>query len=90
MASPVNELIANWLFRLVFAYASVGLVFALAFVFRGVNKIDPVASESSLGFRLAILPGSAALWPLLLRRWVSGSSSPVERNPHRDRARVTE
>jgi hypothetical protein len=56
------------------------------FVLRGVDKIDPVASGSSWGFRLIILPGVVALWPLLLRRWLSGKPQPTERNAHRDAA----
>ena len=51
-------------------YAAVGLAFAVAFVIRGVQRVDPAAKGAPLGFRLLILPGSAALWPLLLRRWL--------------------
>ena len=49
-------------------YLLAGLLFAVPFVLRGVNRIDPVAHEGSWGFRLIILPGVVALWPLLLRR----------------------
>jgi len=67
-----------------YLYASVGLVFALAFVTIGVKRVDPQAVGSSVGFRLLILPGCAACWPLLLRRWTSGKTEPPEeRNPHR-------
>ena len=51
------------------AYLLCGLIFAVAFVARGVGRLDHAARESSLGFRLIILPGSAALWPLLAVRW---------------------
>lgn len=47
-------------------YFILGLLFALFFVIRGCQKMDIDAEESSLGFRLLIFPGSAALWPLLL------------------------
>ncbi len=67
-------------------YGAIGVIFAFPFVFRGVNRIDPVARESSWGFRVAILAGSAALWPLVLRRWLSGQTAPGEHNPHRDAA----
>lgn len=50
-------------------YLGVGLIFGVAFVWRGAPRIDPAARGTSLGFRLLILPGSAALWPLLARRW---------------------
>jgi hypothetical protein len=49
-------------------YAAFGAIFAIAFVLFGVDRVDPTAK--TLGFRLLILPGVAALWPLLLGRWV--------------------
>ena len=51
-------------------YAAAGILFAIAFVTIGVSRIDSVAKNSTVGFRLIILPGSALLWPLLLRRWI--------------------
>ncbi|MBI4718530.1 MAG: hypothetical protein HY763_12045 [Planctomycetes bacterium] len=50
-------------------YALLGLLFAVAFVTCGVQRLDPAARPAPWGFRLLILPGSAALWPLLLLRW---------------------
>ncbi|MDX2154193.1 MAG: hypothetical protein SFV54_25860 [Bryobacteraceae bacterium] len=58
-----------FVFYLAAAYFVIGLLFAVAFVFRGVDAIDPVARGASFWFRLLILPGSVALWPLLLVRW---------------------
>jgi hypothetical protein len=52
------------------AYVTAGLVFAAAFVTWGVQRVDPAAKGAPLEFRLLILPGCAALWPLLLRRWM--------------------
>lgn len=57
--------VAEILLLLIGAYVLVGLVFGLWFVLRGVQR-DPAARAAGLGFRLLILPGSAALWPLLL------------------------
>lgn len=51
------------------AYAGTGAVFACLFVWRGVARIDSVARDATIGFRLLIIPGAAALWPLLLLRW---------------------
>lgn len=67
-------------------YIACGLVFAPFFVWRGVGRIDPGAKAAGLGFRLIILPGVAVLWPVLLRRWLTGRPPPVERNAHRDAA----
>lgn len=50
-------------------YAGTGLVFAGAFVVRGVGRVDPVAAGARWGFRLLIIPGTVALWPVLLGMW---------------------
>lgn len=67
-------------------YAALGVAFAIPFVIWGVKRIDPAAREGTWGFRLLILPGCAALWPLLLRRVVGGLPPPEERTAHRLRA----
>ncbi len=51
-------------------YAAVGVVFALAFVLVGVGKVDAGAKGAGLLFRVLILPGTAALWPVMLIKWV--------------------
>ena len=50
------------------AYATAGLLFALWFVIAGIGRLDAAAHNSGYGFRLLVLPGVAALWPLLLKR----------------------
>ena len=52
------------------AYLLAGAVFAVIFVARGIGRVDPVAQHAPWGFRLIVMPGVAALWPLLLSRWV--------------------
>ncbi len=77
------ERIAILLVDALYLYALLGVVFALAFVTSGIKHIDSQANGSSAAFRLLILPGSVAFWPLLLRRWIAGGSEPPEeRNPH--------
>lgn len=68
-------------------YVAIGLGFAIAFVIAGVGRIDPAAKGASLGFRLLIVPGVAALWPILLMRWARGAQPPLEHTAHRDAAR---
>lgn len=51
------------------AYVAAGVLFALAFAAWGVSRIDPVAHGCTAGFRLIILPGATALWPVLALRW---------------------
>lgn len=81
------ETTARLLVTLTLAYFAVGLVFAAAFVTRGAGRLDSNAVGGTLGFRLLILPGSAALWPILLTRWVRGTGGRDERSPHRAAAR---
>lgn len=81
---------AAWLVVAAGVYAAIGIVFALAFVTRGVWRIDPAARGASFGFRLVVLPGAMALWPLLARRWWSGATArPEENNAHRRAARAS-
>jgi hypothetical protein len=79
-AAPLAVLLAE-------IYFAIGLLFALLFVWRGAAVIDPAAREGTFGFRLLILPASALLWPLLLRRWIRRAQPPLERNAHREAAR---
>lgn len=51
-------------------YLLAGLAVGVPFICRGVNKVDAAASGTSVTFRLVILPGCVAFWPLILRRWL--------------------
>jgi hypothetical protein len=55
------------------AYGLAGAVFAVGFVTMGIQRVDSVAEHAPLGFRLIVLPGAAALWPLLLVRWLKAA-----------------
>jgi hypothetical protein len=78
------ERVATLLAHALYLYGIAGLVFAIAFVTAGVKRIDSQASGSGAGFHVLIFPGAAALWPLLLRRWITRTGEPPEeRNPHR-------
>ena len=57
------------------AYLACGLLFGLAFVTAGVGRVDAAARGTSAGFRLLILPGTAALWPFLAVRWLRAARS---------------
>lgn len=54
-------------------YLVIGLAFALCFVTRPVARVDPIAATSGPVFRAMIVPGVAALWPLMLVKWVRAS-----------------
>jgi hypothetical protein len=63
---------AVWFVNALAAYAAIGLLFAAAFLPAGISQVDPASKGSGIGFRLIILPGVAALWPLMLKRWTQG------------------
>lgn len=81
---PVSEAAASTIVTAAALYLGCGAAFAGPFVWRGVTRIDPVARDSTVGFRLLILPGVTLLWPLLAIRWARGSvHPPLELNAHR-------
>lgn len=53
-------------------YFILGLVFALVFVIWGIHKVDEDASGTHWFFRILMIPGSMAFWPILLMKWVRG------------------
>lgn len=59
------------------AYLALGVAFASAFVIWGVAAIDPDARGMPWLARLLIVPGVAALWPLMLWKWFTQKSPPV-------------
>jgi len=64
-------------------YAGLGFIFAVPFVCFGVQQLDSEAQGSGIGFRLLILPGVSAFWPMFLCRWIRRiAEPPVEKNPH--------
>jgi len=80
-------MIATAFLILLGVYLACGFLFAIPFVGIGVKKIDPHAAHGSWGFRVLIIPGTMAFWPLLLRRWLRGVHAPPEEcNAHRKMA----
>lgn len=49
-------------------YLLAGAVFAIFFLTKGIAKMDTAAHDSGWGFRLIILPGTIALWPVLFKK----------------------
>jgi len=83
MAAMFETLVKTFVYVLEI-YAGLGLIFAVPFAWFGVQRVDSEAQGSEVGFRLLILPGVAALWPMFLYRWTRTIvEPPVEKNPHR-------
>ena len=52
-------------------YLLCGLLFAIPFVVKGVQIIDPDGAHGGKwGFRVIIIPGTIIFWPLLLKKWI--------------------
>ncbi len=54
------------------AYTAIGVIVGIAFALKGVQVVDHAARGAGgpWHFRLVVLPGAAALWPLVLVWWV--------------------
>jgi hypothetical protein len=57
-------------------YVAVGIAVGVAFVCYAVTRVLEHSATVSVGARVLLFPASAALWPLVLRRWLS---APVRR-----------
>jgi hypothetical protein len=60
-------------------YLLFGLLFAILFVIKGVEEVDESAHRGSIGFRIIIIPGVMAFWPLLMKKWIRSANQ-----THRD------
>jgi hypothetical protein len=74
------EILAKALSYGLIIYGCLGLLFAVPFVCLGVQRLDSASRGSSVGFRLLILPGVAAFWPIFLDRWRRGIAEPPAEN----------
>lgn len=84
----MTPLLAQWIVTITTIYLAAGVGVAVAVVVAGLGRLDPVAAHGTWGFRLLVLPGLAALWPLILLRVVRGRGQPPpESNAHRRAAR---
>lgn len=70
------EPLAQTLLAVLALHALLGLGFAARFLPRRVEALDASARGSSWAFRLLILPGVVALWPLLWMRARGAAEEP--------------
>jgi hypothetical protein len=57
-------------------YIVVGLCTGAGFVTAGVARVLPHPTTFTLGARILLLPGAAALWPYVLLRWLRARRRP--------------
>jgi hypothetical protein len=51
-------------------YAAAGVVIGIAFVAFGVTRVLGEPMPVTIGARILLFPGAAALWPYVLLRWL--------------------
>ena len=71
MGSTLAVIMVSILLFIVGLYVAVGLLVGLAFVLRGVNRVDAAAGQSPVVFRVVIWPGCVGLWPIVLWKWIN-------------------
>jgi hypothetical protein len=57
-------------------YMATGLIVGLLFVSFGVMRALPHPAPVSFAARVLLFPGSVALWPVVLARWLSPDVRP--------------
>lgn len=68
-------IIVNIILMIVAIYLCCGFVFAVPFVLKGANAIDEGAHETTLGFKIIIIPATMVFWPLLLKKWIASAKN---------------
>ena len=68
-------LVLQIIFMLVCLYLLIGIVFAIPFVLKGVERVDEGAAGSGWGFKGIIVPGVIIFWPILLRKWIDANNA---------------
>ena len=63
-----------WIPAAVTIWLAIGVLVAVPFLLVGVGRVVDGAKGSSVAFRLLMLPATALLWPVVLRRWTTSRS----------------
>ena len=63
------EVVVSYIFAAIGIYLLLGFLYYLAFIFKWAAQLDENTKGSGIGFRLLILPGTLALWPVLYWKW---------------------
>ena len=66
-------IIVSLVFIVLGVYLMGGIVFTILFQIKGLSKIDEGVHDSTIGFRIIIIPGCIMFWPVLLKKWIKAS-----------------
>lgn len=53
-------------------YLLIGIVFYFPFISKGVHTFDDGVRSAPVFMKILIFPGTVALWPILLKKWMKG------------------
>jgi len=56
-------------------YLALGVIFSIAFLWKGIHKVDEGAKGSGFFFKLLIFPGLTFFWIFFLRKWLKTNAS---------------
>ena len=56
-------------------YLAIGFLVGIPLLIVGIGRIDPATKAAPWTFRVLVLPGVVALWPLFVRRWLATGSA---------------
>jgi len=68
----MSETQASLIWCAVAAYLALGFAVALAMLFGGLRRIDPLAQAAPWRVKLLLAPGVIALWPVLAVKALRG------------------
>jgi hypothetical protein len=60
---------------IVLIYLLLGMLFVIPFLVKGLTKVDEGAHGGSIGFKIIIIPGVIAFWPMLLNKWMRANAT---------------
>jgi hypothetical protein len=56
-------------------YLLIGILFSIAFLWKGITKVDPGTADSGFFFKLLLFPGISFFWILFLSKWLKSNRS---------------
>ena len=60
---------------IVLIYLTLGVLFVIPFLLKGLTKVDEGAHGGTIGFKIIIIPGVIVFWPVLLSKWMRSTKT---------------
>ena len=69
------ESIISTILTIVGIYLALGIIFSIAFLWKGIAKVDDGANETGVIFKMLLFPGLVAFWVYFLRKWLKTNTT---------------